>query len=803
MGGWMMDGRVGARALLRRPGFALMVVLTLAVGIGANTALFGVFKTVFLQPIPLPEPSELTFVMQTGGFGCCGPASGPDYLDWRERQRSFSEIATINHFLATLTGPEGDAERLQSVRVTASTFDLLGVDAARGRLLTEEDQVDPSVIVLSHWLWESHFGAGEDILGQTVTVNGRPMTVVGVMPEGFDVLSPWMRTGRFALYAPFSNERLEENRGMHGYPVVARLAEGVSLEAAEADMQRIMRELEEEYPQTNEGRSALVFPAHEYLYGDVGKTLGFILGAAGLVLLIACGNVAGLQLARVAARETELTVRAALGGSRAAVSRLLFTESLLLAIGGGVTGIVLALGAVAGLKAILPQTIPRIAEIGVDGWAFLFAAAATLFTAFAFGVTPAVIASKRDLAATLREGGYATVAPRKERFRDYFIVGQIALGLVLANGAGLLLKSYRTLRGEETGFEAEGMLTLQTVAAGPDYGTTEARTAYFERLIERASNEPGVVHAGVVSKLPLRGGSNSNVLVEGQTRASENEGPLVEGSFVAGEYFAAAGIGLLAGRTLTSEDTIPDRIGVVINQQMATSVWPGEDPLGKRFSMEDNPPVWLTVVGVVEDVKQWGLESNVQNEAYQYISRSWTDEGYLTLRTAGDAAQLAPAARRLVLEIDPALPPSDLQTMSARVEEAFAQRRFTTTLIALFTLAALGLGAAGIYGTVSYYVARRTRELGIRMALGAGGTGIVVLVLRRGVRLAVWGVGLGLLGAWASTAVVETLLYGTQPVDAVTMATGALVLGGIAVAASVLPAARAVRVPPVLALRSE
>jgi predicted permease len=779
------------------------VVATLALGIGANTALFGVFRSVFMTPLSFDEPDRLAFVMEAPNGGCCGPASGPDYLDWRERQRTFEEIGAISHILATLTG-EGEAERLPAADVTASVFEVLRADAALGRLITEDDQLDPSVVLLSHGLWQTRFGGSQDVLGETLNVNGQPLTIIGVTAEGFDLLSPWTISGDFALYRPFSDERLLENRGMHGYPVVARLAPGSTLDDADSDMKRIMRELEVEYPFENEGRSARVFSAHTYLFGDVGKTLGFILGAAGLVLLIACGNVAGLQLARTAGRETELTLRSALGASRASVARLLFSESLLLAVVGGVLGLLVAAGGLEGIRSILPPTIPRAGEIRLDRWVLAFAGGIAAVTALAFGVVPALLASRADLAAGLREGGYATLAPRKERLRDYFIVGQIALGLVLANGAGLLVRSYVTLRGEETGFEAEGMLTLQTMAAGPSYPEQSDRVAYFDHLVTEASAISGVEHAGVVTKLPLNGGNNSYVQVEGQApRSNDNQGPLVEMSFISGDYFDAAGIDLLAGRTLQPDDSISTAVGAVVNETMANRVWPGESAIGKRFTAEDDPPNWITVVGVVEDVRQWGLEDVPENEAYLPMTESWTPAGYLTIRTAGDAAAVAPAARSAVLAVDPSIPPSDVQTMRARVEEAFAQRRFTTTLIALFAAAALLMATAGIYGTVAYYVARRTRELGVRMALGAGNSGILLLVLRRGARLALWGVFIGLAGVWASTRLVERLLYGVAPLDLVSIMTGAIALALVTIGASTLPAVRALGVPPSLALRSD
>ena len=493
MAGFIEDLRVASRSLLKRPGFASAVLLTLALGIGANTALFGVFRSVFLAPLPLPDSDRLTFIMQTGSFGCCGPASGPDYLDWEERQRSFTDVGAISHILATVTGL-GEAERLRGAAVTASVFDVLQVEPAMGRVFVAEDQVAPSVVVLSHWFWETRFGSDPQILGRTLVVNGQPLEVVGVMPAGFDVISPWNRTTRFALYRPCSDEALAEGRGNHSYPVVARLAPGATVEAAEADMQRIMRELAEEYPQTNGDRSARVFTAHKYLYGNVGRMLGLVLGAAALVLLVACGNVAGLQLARAAAREAELTVRAALGASKAAIVRLMFAESAVLAGLGGLMGIGAATLVLKGLRAVLPPSIPRLDAIAIDGWAFAFALGAAALTALVFGLVPALLVSSRDLAAGLREGGYATLAPRKERLRDGFIVAQIALGLVLANGAGLLVQSYQTLRSQELGFEQHGMLTLQVMAAGERYPDLGARADYFERVVAAGADPQPAVH---------------------------------------------------------------------------------------------------------------------------------------------------------------------------------------------------------------------------------------------------------------------------------------------------------------------
>jgi putative ABC transport system permease protein len=786
---WVKDCGLAWRMLVRRPGFAITVLATLALGIGTTTALFGVFRTVFLEPLPLPSSSEITFVMEVAGFGCCGPASGPDYSDWVARQRAFSGMGIISPASVTLTGAR-EAERVLATSASASVFDLLGVQPLLGRTFTPGDQVNADVVVLSYGLWQRRFGGRRDVLGTTLDIDQRPYTIVGVMPREFDVPSPWIGTGRYELYTPFEDEWLKGDRGSHSYPVLARLAPGTTVAAAQADMDRIMRELAQEYPKTNGNRSTKVFTAHEYMFGSVGRELGLILGAAGLVLLIACGNVAGLQLARAAGRETEIAVRAALGASRGALMRLLFSESLLLAALGGLAGAGFSFAVVDGLRVVLPPTIPRIAEARVDGWALLFALGAAALTALAFGMIPAILASRSNLAGGLREGGHGTWAPARERLRDYFIVGQIALGLVLANGAALLVRSYVRLRAQPPGFDADGVLTVSLDPAGTRYEGWPAISRYYDQVLEQVRAVPGVRKVGTVSRLPLFGGSNGNVLIEGRPpRAKSDEGPLVEVTSIDGDYFSAMGIKLLEGRTLLPRDSAKEAVGVVINRHFAREAWPGEDPLGKRFSFSDNPPDWNTVVGVVDDVRQWGPEQSPVSQAYWPLTRGWTSSAYLVVRTSQDPGALAQAVRRAVLAVDPMQAPSGIRTMTTLVDRTYAQRRFYTTLIGLFAVAALLLAAAGIYGTVSYYVARRGRELGIRMALGAGGSGIVGLVLRRSVRLAVWGVALGLGGVWASTSLVAKLLYGIGALDPVTLAA--------------LPARRAVRLPPMVALRSE
>lgn len=803
MGAWLQDFRLALRALRKRPGFSATVLATLALGIGATTALFGVFRTVFLEPIPLPESEELMVVMGQGSLGCCGPASGPDYVDWVERNRSFSGLALMNPQTFTLTGT-AEPERVFGMYVTASAFPMLRVAPLMGRALLSEDEEAEGAVVLSHPFWQNQLGGREDVLGSTVELNGRAHTVVGVMPEGFDVPSPWSQYGAHRLYLPFQRERLDADRGGHAFPVVGRLADGASKESAQADMDRVSRELAAEHPGTNADWSAAVFSVHEYLFGEVGRQLGLILGAAGLVLLIACGNVAGLLLARAAGRETELAVRSALGGSRRALVRLLFSEAVALAVLGGVGGIAVAYLAVDGLQAVLPPTIPRVDRIEVDGWALAFALGVSAVTALVFGMIPALLAARTNVAANVREGGYATLAPAKERLRNAFIVGQIALAIVLANGAVLLLRSYATLRGQDFGFRSEGVVTLSLSPSGPRYQDDMAYTRYYDEVLARVDAIPEVEAVGTISRLPLFGGTNTNVWIEGTPpRESSGEGPLVELTSVNGDYFDAMGIPLLRGRLLQPDDTAAAAPNVVVNERFADVAWPGQDPLGRRFTMTDDGSWWFTVVGVVGDVRQQGPEQPARAQLYAPYVRGWTTGAYLAVRASADANALVPRIREAVIAVDPTQPPSDERMMSERVDRTFAQRRFYTALIALFAGAALFLAAAGVYGTVSYFVARRLRELGIRVALGAASSGIVGLVVRRGLRLAAWGVAFGLVGVWASATLLESMVYGIGVLDPLTVVGGSLALTLVAVLASAVPAARAAHVPPVVALRSD
>ena len=803
MGMWTKELRVAIRVLLKQPGFTFGVCLMVALGVGATTALFGVFRAVFLQPLPIPDSNEIVFVMQRGGFGCCGPSSGPDYVDWVERQRSFDGMAILSPRTANLAS-DGAVERVFGTLVSPNGFELVGIAPQLGRALEPDDADGASVVVLNHGFWQRDFGGDPDVIGESIRIDDEPTTIVGVMPDGFDMPSPWSVGRAHQFYQPFPTEDLQGNRGNHSYPVFARLSSGTDLATAQTDMDRIMRELAQEYPETNGDRGSRVFDAHEYLYGNFGDQFGLILGAAIVVLLVACGNIAALQLARAAGRGSELSVRSAIGAPRGAIVRLLFTESGVLALAGGALGILVALVAIRTVGLIIPANVPRTNDLGLDGTALLVALVASAGAALAFGMLPALVSARTNLAVGVREGGQGAGAPAKERLRDAFIVGQIALGLVLANGAALLVRSYTTLTGQEYGFESEGVLTVALAAVGSRYPDAAAREVYYQQVVDRVAALPGVEAAGMITRLPLYGGTNGNVWVEGTPpRASQGEGPLVEVTSVVGDYFETMGVPIQRGRALEAGDSASANIGVVINETLANQAWPDENPIGKRFSFQDNPPVWWSVVGVARDVRQWSPERPPVGQAYVPYTQGWAGSGFLTIKSTMEVTALVPSVRQAIREVDPNQPPTDIRSMEERVDNHLAQRRFYTVVIGLFAVAALLLAAAGIYGTVSYYVARKNRDLGIRMALGADGTGIIGLVVARGLRLALFGVGVGLIGAWLSGRFLESMVYGVGTSDVGILAVGCALLGVTAVLASTVPALRAIRVPPVLALRSE
>jgi putative ABC transport system permease protein len=799
------DLRYGIRVLRRAPGFTAVTVFILALGIGVNTTLFSVFKGIFLDPLPLPEAEELVFVWERNAELPLFPASFANYRDWREENRTFEEMGAFLARPVNLTDQE-DPVQLRGVMVTASLFQALGVEAALGRTFSPEEGEDgATVVVLGHDLWRSRYGGDPQLLGAAIQINGDPYTVLGVMPRAFQLPDAWAQEP-VEIWTPLPFGSAFEPRHSHSYQVLGRLRDGVSLETAREDLDRVAAQLADAYPETNAGAGIRAEEVHGVLFGEVGSQILIVLAAAGLVLLIACGNIASLYLARAAGRRTEMAVRSALGAGRGRVMRQLLTESALVSLAGGVTGVLLAYWSLGAVRSLLPASLPRTGNIRVDGWALLFALGASALTGLLFGLAPAISASKARLSEALRagrrEGGRGG---DHSKVQNAFIVSQLALSLVLANAALLLFQSYGNLRTTDPGFRADNVLTITLSLRGGQYRDFGERTAFYEQLLPRLAAVPGVTTVGGTTSLPLQGGSNIRAITDDQwPNVPANHGWLVDFDQVTGDYFQTMGIPLLAGRHLREgEDDSDENSGILVNQASAQALWPGEDPLGKRLSFSDDPPRWMTVVGVVGDTRQWSLAMDPNPEVYFLYSALPTGRMSLALRTEGEPERFAGAVQEEIRHVDPLQAISGVRTMEEIVQGHLSRREFYTTLIGGFSALALLLAAAGIYGVISFFVARRTHEIGIRLALGAGREGILTLVVRRVVWMAILGLGLGLVGVVASTRVVRGLLHGVRPLDPPTLAGGAGFLLAVGLLAASLPAFKASRVSPATALRDE
>ncbi len=805
------DLRYGVRQLLKKPAFTAIVIGTLGIGIGANTAVFSVLKGVFLDPLPFDEPQELTYIWHGSTDGsCCGPLSGPDFLDLRSGTETFDDIAVMASRNMNLNS-DGEPVMVQGARITPSLFSLLGVSPATGRPFTEDDQIAGNrAMIVSDGLWRSRLGGDPAIIGRTIRMNRSSYTVVGVMPAGFNAPSPWRLNRTHDVYLPFAREDIEQTtRDSHWLLAIGRLRQGVPVETGDAELKAISEGLAERYPNTNSEKTTYVHSMHERLVGRVGTQLILLLSAAGFMLLIVCGNVASLLLSRAAARQTEMAIRSAVGAGRSRIIRQLLTESLLLSLIGGITGIALAMGSMTYLRSVIPTDIPRIANIGIDGTVLTYALVISFLTGVVFGLAPALSASRSNLTESLKEGKAAPQAgSRRAVLRGALVASQFALALVLANGAAMMVQSYLHFRGMEQGFDPESVLTVNVSLQGENYEGLWDRDFFIREAINQIAAIPGVRHVGATSKLPLNGGTNSQVWAEDDPERplSGGDGPLIEFSRVSGDYFVAAGIKLVAGRLPEPNDSIAARPGTIINQAMADRLWPDESPIGKRYSFRTEPPNWMTVVGVVENVRQWGPYRSARAEHYLPYSAPGWERGYrmyLIVKTDVDPLSIVGQVRQAVLAVDPDQPISEVRTMERVLSDQFAGQRFNTMLVGIFAGIALLLVSAGVYGVVSFFVAQASHEIGIRMALGATQGHVLGLTMLRGLRLAGKGAVVGVGGIFATTAVIRSLLYGASPVDLPTMLGGVLVLIFVGLVASLVPAQRAARVSPVTALRSE
>ena len=806
--------RFAVRSLSRSPGFAVAAVMSLALGIGANSAVYSVVRSVLLEPLPYASPERLVMVWgeMAGEQRDEIPASGAEFRDYREMAGSFDALAAVVNRYLNLTG-DGDPERLVAARVSAELFPLLGAEAAVGRTFTpEEDELGSHrVVVLSHGLWSRRFGADPELVGDKILLSDEPFTVVGVMPPDFE-----FRFGAFEheLYVPIAIDWQNlPPRDFRGLRLIGRLAPGVSLEEAEAEMATVARRFAEEHPDhypEASGWGVRLVPLHEQIVGDVGPALLVLLGLVALVLLIACANVANLLLVRAAHRAKEVSIRAAVGAGRGAIVRQLLTESLVLAGAGGLLGLGFALLGVRLLKALEPEELPRLAEVGVDAQVLLFTLAVALGTGLLFGLVPALRASRPDLQRTLKEGG-KTDAPGggQGRLQGAIVVAEVALALVVLVGAGLMVRSFLGLAAVDPGFDGDDVLTAQLYLSPTRYPEGHQKTAYGERLLERLRAVPGVRQAGAVSGLPL---SEVQMIVEteveGDLRAEGAARPAFDWRPVSPGYFEALGVPLVEGRAFDRRDHAEALPVAVVDQELARRFWPGQSPIGRRLQLlagQPRGPEWRTVVGVVGSVRALSLEGDeAVGQVYTPMAQAPLPFFSVALRTAGgDPEALAPALREAVWSVDPDQPVEAVRPMGEILSEATAGRRAYALLLAAFAGVALVLSLIGVYGVLAYSAARRRQEFGLRMALGASRGAILGLVLRRGLVLAVLGLALGAAVALAASRFLSGLLYGVDPADPATYVVVALVLGALVLLASLLPALRSTRVHPVVSLRAE
>jgi putative ABC transport system permease protein len=814
------DLRYGARMLLKKPGFTLIAVITLALGIGANTAIFSVVNAVLLRPLPYPEPEKLVrlLAMDMSRGARSISASMPDYREWEKRNQSFAQLAAYSTTNYNISGEE-EPERALGARVDTDFFALLGVNPAQGRGFVSEEGVygKHRVVVLSDGLWRRRFGDGTQLNGQTMRLNGESFAVVGVAPRGFRFPS-----NSVELWTPLAladNEPLN-TRGNYWLNVIGRLKPGVTPAQAQSDLVNIHRQLEQE--KITSGFSGRVETLAEATVGDVRRTLWVLLGAVGCVLLIACVNVANLMLARASARASEIAVRATLGASRGRLVRQLLTESLLIGLLGAAAGLLLAWWGVDALLRLEPD-LPRFDTVNVDGRALAFTLGLALVASLLFGLVPALRSANADLSAAMKSGSRS--GTRNHRLLGGLVVAEIAIALVLLAGAGLMINSLLRLQRVELGYETKNILTMQLALPAAKYPDSQREQAvgFYRQLVERVKALPGVQNAGVTTALPLTGGGWGKLFTREDRPAPKalNEIPVTQYRHVSADYFDTLGMRIVNGRALDERDA-PNGLPVaVVNETAANSFWPGENPVGKVFKLgppEEMVPAGIlppgyrfirwTVVGVLKDVKHQGLSQPSNPEIYTLPQQSLANDGatrtmYLAVRTSNDPATGAAAIRRQTQELDKEQPIADIATMEERRAESLLRARFNTLLLAIFAAVALALAVVGIYGVMSYSVEERTREIGIRVALGAQRRDVLGLVVKRGMALVLGGALIGLGGALALTRLMTGLLYEVSATDPFTFTAVAGVLAAAAALACYLPARRATKVDPMISLRCE
>jgi putative ABC transport system permease protein len=795
------DLRYGLRSLRKKPGFTITAVIALALGIGANSAIFSVINGVLLRSLAYRDADSIVMVWEKNfqrgrSQNSVSPAN---FLDWKKQSVLFEQFAASWDTRVNLTSG-GEPEEIQVQRVSSDFFSVLGVPPRLGRSFAREEDAPGAnpAVVLSDELWQSRFGGNPAIIGQSITASGRTLTVVGVMPPGFHFLNTQVKAWIPLALDP-ANDWRKQGRYLRS---VARLKSGVTIQQAQAELDGIAKRLEQDYPDYNKGWGANLVPMHEQIVGDIRPVLLVLLAAVAFVLLIACANVANLLLSRAASRQKELALRAALGAGRTRLIRQMLTESVLLAVMGGALGVFLAYWGIQLLLALAPDNIPRLNEITIDPRVLIFTLAISLVTGLIFGLVPALQSSRPDLSDALKEGARGSTGGSR-LFRNLFVVAEMALALVLLVGAGLMLRSFSQLHQVKTGFDTDHVLTMRVQLPTAKYQQPAQRTEFFKIAQERLATLPGVKSVGAISYLPLTGLASSTVFnLATQPDLPPNESPGTEVRIVTPGYFSAMGIPLLKGRMLDDHDGAESRV-LVINETLARKYFPGQDPIGQRLIINWEPKVADEIVGVVGDVKETALAEEANPAIYWPHPREPYQFMNFVLRSAIDLATLTAAAVKEIHALDPDQPVAEIRTLDQVVAKSIARPRFNALLLAIFAGVALVLASVGIYGVMNYSATQRTQEIGIRMALGAKPGDILRLVVGHGMKLTLAGIVIGVIASLALTRVMANLLFGVTATDLLTFVAVSAILTTVALIANYIPARRATRVNPVIALRYE
>ena len=802
MGSLLKDIRFAIRLLVRKPGFTAVALVTLALGIGANTVIFSVVNAILLNPLPFPDSGRLVRLGESHG-NYSGNFTYASFIDLGNETETIENISAARFWSDNLTDGS-EPEQVSILLVSANFFRAFGVHPQLGRtFLPEEDTPGrDKVVVMSDRLWQRRYGGDPNVIGKTIKVGVNERTIIGVMPSGFE--SSVLFSGQYDLWTPLvPGGQLHNNRRSHLLAVVGRLKPQVTIEQAETELRAVGAGIEQMNPGVDDPNlTVTVTGLQERLVAPMRPALLVLLCAVGSVLLIACANVANLLLARSAAREREMAIRLALGASRWRLARQLLTESALIGLAGGAAGLLLAVWGVDSITALAPANLPRINEVSIDGSVLAFTLFTSVLTGIVFGLAPALQLPRLSIHEVVKDGARGSTGARRRWLRHSLVVSEVAIALVLLIGAGLLINSFLRLQRLDRGFDERNVLALNMTLSR--YSKPEQQIAFLKEVLERAAQVPGVRSVGLTSTLPLRGGPATTFVLEDRPPVPFGDEPSADIRIVDANYFRTMGIPLRAGREFADTDTSNAQKVMVINENLARSYWPGEDPIGKRVTMKDwGPPLTAEIVGVAGDVKAGGLDSDVRPMIYWAYPQFPVIFDTIVARTEGDPLSMIGAIKSQIWSVDPSQPIAGVETMEQVLAGSLAQRRFNMLLLGVFAVLALALAAIGIYGVISYTVSQRTHEIGVRVALGARGSDVLALVVRQGMTLAFAGVGLGLAAAAGLTRLMSTLLFGVNPIDAPTFVVVAAVLLAVALAACVIPARRATKVDPMVALRCE